>query len=169
MKTVTATPDPTASSDAALSQTTRSSGIQTGAIVGIVVGVIGGLAVIAAFLWLWFSKRRRGGDLDEKESGSPVRSAGGSTGRMGTPKTGDISESRYAASNGTGPGWESSKRRSFLMPVDPRLDPYKGIYGGDQSRSRESFNSLQDNQDYSRRMLDPPRVLRATNPDPEDD
>lgn len=63
------------------------------------------------------------------------------------------------------------------MPVDPRLDPFaKGIYGaggsgagGDPNRSRESFNSLQDNHDYSRRVHEPARVLRAMNPDPDDD
>jgi hypothetical protein len=55
------------------------------------------------------------------------------------------------------------------MPVDPRLDPFAaGIYPGDQNRSRESFNSLQDNQDYSRRVHQAPRILRATNPDPDD-
>lgn len=63
---------------------------------------------------------------------------------------------------------QNSKRRSQLMPVDPRLDPFaKGIYARDQNKSHESISSLQDNQDYSRRIQDPPRVLRAVNPDPD--
>ncbi|KAL2129187.1 hypothetical protein VTI74DRAFT_8104 [Chaetomium olivicolor] len=166
VKTVTATPTPT--KDAA---TTGSSGggLQTGAIVGIVIGAIGGLAVIGAFLWLLFVRRRRQQEGDNG-LGSPTR-GGSSPGMMATPKT-EISEGRFAtAGAGTDSGWDTStKRRSHLMPVDPRLDPFAtGLYSGDQNRSRESLNSLQDNQDYSRRVHQAPRVLRATNPDPDDD
>ena len=91
--------------------------------------------------------------------------------RMATPNSGEVSENRYAGTTGGSVAgtWDSqNKRRSHLMPVDPRLDPFAtGIYP-DQNRSRESFNSLQDNQDYSRRVHQPPRVLRAMNPDPDD-
>lgn len=162
---------PTASADgyAAGGTPGTSTGLQTGAIVGIVVGVVGGLAVLAAFLWLWFAKRRRQAE-EEKGLGSSLR-GGGSPGTTATPRTGEVSESRFAPGS-TGPAaaaWDASnKRRSHLMPVDPRLDPFaKGIYTGDQNTSRESFNSLQDNQDYSRRVHQAPRVLRATNPDPD--
>ncbi|SPQ25268.1 c9b1b778-d559-4fab-887a-925af5e54f94 [Thermothielavioides terrestris] len=166
VKTVTATLDPTSTNDAAAVQNSRS-GLQTGAVVGIVIGVVGGLAVITACLWLWFSKRRRQNEYDDPGLGSPART-GSSPGAMGTPKPVETGENRYAAAGG---GWDASaRRRSHLMPVDPRLDPFaKGIYTGDRNRSRESIDSLQDNQDYSRRVLDPPRVLRATNPDPDDD
>ncbi len=148
-----------------------SGGLQTGAIVGIVIGVVGGLAVLAGFAWLWFAKRRKH-EEEEKRLGSSMGGAG-SPGTTATPRTGEASETRFGPGS-TGPAagaWDSSnKRRSHLMPVDPRLDPFaKGIYAGDQNRSRESFNSLQDNQDYSRRVHQAPRVLRATNPDPDDD
>lgn len=177
VRTVTATPSPTGPNDEAVVGHT-STGMKTGSIVGIVIGVVGGLAVIAAFLWLWFSRRRRNAE-EEGRLGSSMGVGGGgggggsSPGTIATPKIGEVSENRFAPGS-TGPpaaAWDSTnKRRSHLMPVDPRLDPFaKGIYGGDQNRSRESFNSLQDNQDYSRRVHQAPRVLRATNPDPDDD
>lgn len=125
------------------------------------------MAVIAAFvsLWLWKRRRQKNEDDDKRLGSSSLGGGGGSPGTMATPpKTSEVAGGQPAA------GWDSSKRRSHLMPVDPRLDPYaKGIYAGNQNRSRDSVNSLQDNQDYSRRVIDPPRVLRATNPDPEAD
>ena len=83
-----------------------------------------------------------------------------------------MSENRYVmGSDGQSMAdtWENGKRRSTLMPVDPRLDPFaRGIYNNTQnSRSHESVGSFQDNQDYSRRVHEPTKVLRATNPDPE--
>jgi cell wall integrity and stress response component len=95
---------------------------------------------------------------------------------MGTPpKLGEVSENRFVVDpDGRSANWDgtvsSAKRRSTLMPVDPRLDPFaKGIYSRSENKSHESVNSLQDNQDYSRRVHEPPRVLRATNPDPLDE
>ncbi|KAK4155421.1 hypothetical protein C8A00DRAFT_41971 [Chaetomidium leptoderma] len=169
VRTITATAEPTGPSGEPLFET-PSTGLQTGAIVGIVVGVLGGLAVIAAFIWLWFAKRRRRNEEDGNRLGSPMR-GGSSPGMTATPRTGEISENRFgAASVGSAAAtWDSSnKRRSNLMPVDPRLDPFAaGMYPSDQNRSRESFSSLQDNQDYSRRVHQAPRVLRAMNPDPD--
>ncbi|KAK4248118.1 hypothetical protein C7999DRAFT_40643 [Corynascus novoguineensis] len=169
VRTVTAPTDPTATNDGSLVEG-NGSGLNGGAIAGIVIGVIGGLLVLAAFLWFCFVKRRR--DRDGADMGSQI-GAGGSPGRMATPKSGEMTESRYGGTPG-GPSvsaWDSqNKRRSHLMPVDPRLDPFAtGLYASDQNRSRESFSSLQDNQDYSRRVHQAPRVLRATNPDPEED
>lgn len=162
VRTVTATPDSTASSDPAL-VATQTPGLQSGAIAGIIVGVIAGLAVLAAFIWLLFMKRRRQNGEDAPGYGSPMR-GGGSPGVLATPPTGEISGGGLVGAD------PQAKRRSHLMPVDPRLDPFaKGIYSADPNRSRESFTSLQDNQDYSRRVHDPPRVLRAVNPDPDDD
>lgn len=174
VKTVTATPEPTPDDKETTKKSSGGGGLKTGAIVGIVIGVIGGLAVLGAFLLFLVRRRRQQEDADNN-LGTPIR-GGGSPGMMGTPKT-EISENRFAgggagaAAAGPASGWDTStKRRSHLMPVDPRLDPYaKGIYaaGADQNQSRESFNSLQDNQDYSRRVH-APRVLRAMNPDPDD-
>ncbi|KAK4125911.1 hypothetical protein N657DRAFT_282272 [Parathielavia appendiculata] len=164
IRTVTATPTPTHANNPALADNTGSAGLQAGAIVGIVVGVVGGLAVIAAFLWLWYSKRRRQNQDDTNGFASPTRGSG-SPGVIGTPKAGEVSEIRYP-----GAADSQNKRRSHLMPVDPRLDPFAtGLYVADQNLSRESFTSLQDNTDYSRRVHQPQRVLRPTNPDPDDD
>lgn len=169
VRTVTASTEPTASSDPSVADSEGSS-LQSGAIAGIVIGVVGGLAVVAAAVWFCFFRRRRENEGPSNGLGSPIR-GGGSPGRMATPNSGEVSESRYAGTIGGSVAgtWDSqNKRRSHLMPVDPRLDPFAtGIYP-DQNRSRESFNSLQDNQDYSRRVHQPPRVLRAMNPDPDD-
>lgn len=128
-----------------------SSGLQAGAVAGIAVGIIGGLSVLGLFVWLLWKKRRQ-----EEQQGfiSPMR--GGSASGMGSmgSKAPQVTEQPLT--------WEA-KRRSQLMPIDPRLDPF---YVRDPNRSRDSVNSLQDNHDYSRR-LDAPRVLRATNPDPD--
>ncbi|KAK0712150.1 hypothetical protein B0T21DRAFT_72344 [Apiosordaria backusii] len=143
VKTVTAAfPQATGATDSS-----SNNGLQAGAVAGIAVGIIGGLSVLGLFVWLLWKKRRQ-----EEQQGfvSPMR--GGSA--SGTAKSPQVTEQPLT--------WEA-KRRSQLMPVDPRLDPF---YVRDQNRSRDSINSLQDNQDYSRR-LDAPRVLRATNPDPD--
>jgi cell wall integrity and stress response component len=169
VRTVTAPSQPTATNDSSVVGDAGGS-LQPGAIAGIVIGVIGGLAVIALALWFCFFKRRR--EHEEANNGfvSPMR-GGGSPGRMATPGSGEVSENRFAGTPGgsVAATWDSqNKRRSHLMPVDPRLDPFAtGMYP-DQNRSRESFSSLQDNQDYSRRVHQPPRVLRAMNPDPDD-
>ncbi|KAK4199438.1 hypothetical protein QBC40DRAFT_297565 [Triangularia verruculosa] len=126
-------------------------GLQAGAVAGIAVGIIGGLSVLGLFVWLLWKKRRQ-----EERQGfmSPMR--GGSASGLGSAgsKAPQVTEQPLT--------WEA-KRRSQLMPIDPRLDPF---YVRDPNRSRDSINSLQDNHDYSRR-LDAPRVLRATNPDPD--
>jgi cell wall integrity and stress response component len=169
VRTVTAPTEPTASNDSSVVENEGSS-LQPGAIAGIVIGVVGGLAIIAAAVWFCFFRRRKEDEGPNNGLGSPIR-GGGSPGRMATPNSGEVSENRYAGTTGGSVAgtWDSqNKRRSHLMPVDPRLDPFAtGIYP-DQNRSRESFNSLQDNQDYSRRVHQPPRVLRAMNPDPDD-
>jgi len=139
--------------------------------VGIAIGVVGIVAVAAIFLFMYYLKRKR------REAGDGLFTASrrGSSPRMlSTPKTGEVSENRFADVPNPGPVWDvgaaNAKRRSQLMPIDPRLDPFaKGIYVRDQNKSHDSIGSLQDNQDYSRRIQDPPRVLRATNPDPDAD
>lgn len=163
IRTITAPSEPTAPGDTNDVEN-KGSGLTGGAIAGVVIGVLGGLALLAALIWFLFVKRRRDrDDADPAGLGSPGR--GASPGRIATPGSAEMSESRYGGSAAGGP---SDKRRSHLMPVDPRLDPFStGMYPSDHNRSRESFNSLQDNQDYSRRVHQPGRVLRAMNPDPE--
>ncbi|GAB1316606.1 Cell wall integrity and stress response component 4 [Madurella fahalii] len=169
VRTVTATPNPTDGSNPALVGA-ENPGLQTGAIVGIVIGVIGGVAVLAAFIWFFLMKRRKQSTEEGTGYVSPTR-GGSSPGMMATPTTGEISGGGIVGAADPQPpqAWDS-RRRSHLMPVDPRLDPFAtGIYAGGPNKSRESFNSLQDNQDYSRRVHEPSRVLRAMNPDPDED
>ncbi|KAK3324614.1 hypothetical protein B0T19DRAFT_233735 [Cercophora scortea] len=163
VKTVTATPDPTGTTSGLTSNATSGGGLGTGPVVGIVVGVIAVVAIAAIFAWMWFVKRKKRNDAQEGQFGvtSARRS---SSGIMGTPKSAEMTDTRFGSDDPT------SKRRSHLMPSDPRLDPFaKGFYAGTQNKSHESISSFQDNQDYSRRIQQTPRVLRAVNPDPDDD
>ena len=59
---------------------------------------------------------------------------------------------------------QSSQRKSRLIPVDQRLDPFSPVYQHNMSKSHESLNTIRDDHDYSRRVASKP-VLRATNPD----
>jgi len=66
--------------------------------------------------------------------------------------------------------WEAGdvpgSRKSRLMPVDPRLDPFAAVYQRGDNKSRESINTIRDDHDYSRRVVaHPGPILRATNPD----
>lgn len=168
IKTVTASPS---SNPAQLNTPPASNaGLSTGATVGIAVGLIGFFALLAIGLFLWCLKRKRRQGAEGLFSNLSRR--GSSPGMISPPKTGDMSESRYLGTDGRGGGVDSSgqnsNRRSNLMPIDPRLDPFaKGIYARDQNVSHDSINTIQDNRDYSRRIQEPPRVLRATNPDPD--
>ncbi len=64
--------------------------------------------------------------------------------------------------DGAGP----PNRTSRLLTIDPRLDPYQGLYLHG-SKSGESVDTIHDNRDYSRRVYDKgsPGILRMTNPD----
>ncbi|KAI1434671.1 hypothetical protein GGR50DRAFT_387692 [Xylaria sp. CBS 124048] len=126
----------------------------TGTIAGIVVGVLVGLAVLVGAAVFYIRRMRRQHE-DELASRSQSHLSG-SVGMMSTPTT------------TMGPAWEGEKastarRNSRLMAHDPRMDPFAvNIYNRLDNKSRESINTLQDNQDYSR------KVLRTTNPDPPD-
>lgn len=63
----------------------------------------------------------------------------------------------------------TGSRRSRLIPVDPRLDPYAPVYHRGENVSRESINTLRDDHDYSRKVHQQGTILRATNPDTDDD
>lgn len=56
-------------------------------------------------------------------------------------------------------------RRSRLIPVDPRLNPLAPLYQRGENKSRESVNTINDHQDYSRRVHQQGPILRAVNPD----
>ena len=131
------------------------------------------VAVIVAFLvaggvliWLWIKRRRA---RREAEAGANFSSnRGSSAGMTSTPRTGEMSETRYYMGSDQPP--EPTRRRSTLMPVDPRLDPFaKGIYNRTENKSHDSVNTIHDDHDYSRKIQEPPRVLRAVNPDSDVD
>lgn len=156
LQTVTVMPTAAYTSDSSTANVSSGQkGLSTGAAVGIAVGVLGFVVLgIAVGFFFWFRRKRRnqlpeGSMLEHQNS-----FRGSSAGMMGTPRTEMASV------------WESEaqsvgRRSSRLMPHDPRMDPYAAnIYGRFDNKSRESINTLRDDQDYSR------RVLRTTNPDP---
>ncbi|KAI1488197.1 hypothetical protein F5X96DRAFT_646560 [Biscogniauxia mediterranea] len=157
----TVTVQPTSTSDAGAGPDSSSAGVtssqhglSTGAAVGIAVGVLAAIVILGAigvFFWL---RRRRQRERELVESQGSHR--GSSAGMMGTPTT-------AMASVWDGENMSTGRRSSRLMPHDPRMDPYSAnIYTRFDNKSRESINTLQDNHDYSR------KVLRTTNPDPPD-
>ncbi|OTB19896.1 hypothetical protein K445DRAFT_7914 [Daldinia sp. EC12] len=156
VKTVTIMPTATgnseASSDASPSEVTSNQhGLSTGAAVGIAIGVFAAVGLaIGAGLFFWLRRRRR--DQGDALADSPGSHRGSSAGMMSTPTTGMASV------------WDgdtaSGRRNSRFMPHDPRMDPFAANIYSRENKSQESINTLQDNHDYSR------KVLRTTNPDP---
>ena len=141
---------------------------------GLTIGLVAVIAIVTALLWLYFRRKRK---LEAEEFNNASRR--GSTAGLGGPiPSRTMSEnSRYVLGTdgrqvvetwepGDGPG----SRRSRLMPVDPRLDPFAPVYqrSGD-NKSRESLNTIRDDHDYSRRVVHQGPILRATNPDHADD
>ncbi|ETS82768.1 hypothetical protein PFICI_04644 [Pestalotiopsis fici W106-1] len=152
--TVTVMPTGGASASSSTAEvSTSQKGLSTGAAVGTAVGVLGFVGIIlAAGFFFWFRRKRR-----EQEEGSMLQHQnsfrGSSAGIMSTPRT-------EMASVWNDEAQSVGRRSSRLMPHDPRMDPYAAnIYGRFDNKSRESINTLRDDQDYSR------RVLRTTNPD----
>lgn len=141
--TVVVTFYPSATSDP-LTGGSNGGGLGTGGIVGIVIGIIGAILVIAGIILFMFMRRRK----QRKEAEDAAGSASGSRHGRGSPSS---------------PG--SAGNRSSMLQIDPRMDPFnQGLYA--RSGSAESVNTLHDDHDYSRR-IQAPKVLRATNPDPE--
>ncbi|RFU35049.1 hypothetical protein B7463_g1320, partial [Scytalidium lignicola] len=167
---------PTVPPDAAASSRKSSKGgLGTGGAVGLAVGLIALLAIIAAGVYFYIRKRRQEAMGPGFQGGSR---SGSSSGLPGAAPSRSMSEnSRYVL--GTDgrqviETWEPDdvnkpgSRRSRLMPVDPRLDPFAPVYQRGGNASRDSVNTLQDNHDYSRRVHQQGPILRATNPDLEE-
>jgi cell wall integrity and stress response component len=134
--------------------TSNQSGLSTGAAVGVAVGVLGFLVILGAFgVFFWLRRRKQKQEEAMVERSNSGR--GSSAGMMSTPRT-------EMASIWDSEQLSMGRRNSRLMPHDPRMDPFAGGLYGAQNKSRESINTIQDNQDYSR------KVLRTTNPDPPD-
>lgn len=132
----------------------QDSGLKTGAIVGIVVGIVGGVLVVAGLIMLFYFRRKKQQQENDYQDDPSIR--GSSSGMMGS---GRPEMSRAPGSPG------STGNRSSTLQIDPRMDPFQQtLYA--RSGSRESVNTLRDDHDYSRR-IQAPKVLRATNPDPD--
>ncbi|KAI0888903.1 uncharacterized protein GGS22DRAFT_184479 [Annulohypoxylon maeteangense] len=159
LQTVTVAPTSTTGADTAASDSSGAStsqhGLSTGAAVGVAIGVLAIVAIaVAVGVFLYLRRRRRG--QGDAISDSPGSHRGSSAGMMSTPTT-------AMASVWDGDNTSSGRRNSRYMPHDPRMDPYAAnIYSRFENKSHESINTLQDNHDYSR------KVLRTTNPDPVD-
>ncbi|KAJ4387180.1 Cell wall integrity and stress response component 4 [Gnomoniopsis smithogilvyi] len=138
-----------------------------GAIAGIVIGI---LAVLVAFIAGALIYRRHVRNRGFQE-GAPL--AGGMDGshRRGS-SVGIMSKAGTISSSGYGMPMEEdvygSPRRMSMKPMDPRLDP-KQTFGLYRAASHDSINTLRDDQDYSRRVHQPGRVLRVTNMGPTDE
>ncbi|KAI1767631.1 hypothetical protein GGR53DRAFT_480954 [Hypoxylon sp. FL1150] len=162
LQTVTVIPtftdgaETSATSDAnSTGMTASHQGLSAGQAAGIAIGVIGAVVIaITAGVFFFLRHKKQGqGDIIEDNSGSH---RGSSAGMMSTPTT-------AMASVWDGDNASGGRRNSRYMPHDPRMDPYTtNIYNRFDNKSHESINTLQDNRDYSR------KVLRTTNPDPTD-
>jgi len=175
--TITISPTAPANSQTGISQKSSGGGLGTGGAVGLTIGLVAVIAIVTALLWLYF-RRRRKQEAEEFNNASRRGSTAGLGGLGGPIPSRTMSEnSRYVLGTdgrqvvetwepGDGPG----SRRSRLMPVDPRLDPFAPVYqrNGD-NKSRESMNTIRDDHDYSRRVVHQGPILRATNPDHADD
>ncbi len=169
VRTVTVTPTPGVSSPNQTQITSQGGGLGTGAAVGIAVGVVAAVVAVGVIVFcVWRRKKQREAD-GGMFKGSP---RGSSAGMMtNSPKAAEAGVTTPFAGRSGDPNWDSDqsgRRKSTLMPIDPRIDPaHSGIYNRNENKSHDSINSLRDDQDYSRRVAQP-KVLRATNPDPDD-
>ncbi|PMD54140.1 uncharacterized protein K444DRAFT_634905 [Hyaloscypha bicolor E] len=172
--TITITPTASANSQTGTSQKSTSGKLGTGGAVGLTIGLVALIATVTALLWFYFRRKRK----QEAEEFNNASRRGSTAGLGGPIPSRTMSEnSRYVL--GTDgrqvvetwePGDAPGSRRSRLMPVDPRLDPFAPVYqrNGD-NKSRESMNTIRDDHDYSRRVVHQGPILRATNPDHAED
>ncbi|TAQ83451.1 hypothetical protein B7494_g8228 [Chlorociboria aeruginascens] len=170
VRTVTVTPTIPPNQSQSLTGVAKKSsgGLGTGGAVGLTIGLVALVAIISGIIYFCFRKRRQ----EKTEDYNNVSRRGSSAGLGGPVPTRTMSEnSRYVL--GTDgrqvvETWEPDapgSRRSRLMPVDPRLDPFAPVYQRGENKSRESVNTLRDDHDYSRRVHQQGPILRATNPD----
>jgi len=149
-------------------------GLGTGGAVGLAIGLIVVFALIGGALF-WLYKRKKNQNKEEEARRNLHDSQRSSTSGLQGDMTRSMSQhSRFVlGSNGqtvvggfepvtpTVEGSGSSRISAHgLKPVDPRLDPFGVAYG---NRSRESLNTINDGHDYTR------KILRTTNPDPDND
>lgn len=155
----TQTADSAASDNAGLS--TKDDGLNTGEVVGIVVSVIAAVIIGASLgLFMYFRRKKQRNQQEAYPDDPSIRdSSSGIAARPDMAMAGGSSVASAAVVGG------SAGNHNSGLQVDPRMDPFKqGLYV--RSASHESINTLRDDHDYSRK-IQAPKVLRATNPDPE--
>ncbi|VUC22591.1 unnamed protein product [Clonostachys rosea] len=134
-----------------------SSKLAAGAIAGIVIGIVAALLFGLGLAFFIYRRRKQNESKADYQGDPSVR--GSSSERMSSIRP-EMSMTGASAASPT----QTSNRNSTLQ-IDPRMDPFKqNLYA--RSGSHESINTLRDDHDYSRRIQQP-KVLRATNPDPE--
>lgn len=169
VRTVTVTPtQPPDSQNANLLPTSSSKGgLSTGGAVGLTIGLVALITIVAVTAWFCLKKRRKQKEVEYVDTSRESISATGGP----IPSRSMSENSRYVL--GTDgrqvvetwvPDEQPGQRKSRLIPVDQRLDPFSPVYQHNMSKSRESINTLRDDHDYSRRVAQKP-ILRATNPD----
>lgn len=133
--------------------------------------MLGILALVAAFIAgaLLYRRHKKNQQLQEQ---APLAAAMTGSHRRGSSagimsKTGTISSSGYGLGMEEDMSYASPGKRLSMKPMDPRLD-FKQTLGLYRAASHDSINTIRDDQDYSRRVHDAPRIMRVTNPDPED-
>lgn len=152
----------------AVAESSSDNGLAKGAIAGLVIGI---LALIAAFIAgaILYRRHRKNQMLQEQ---APLNAALAGSHRRGSSagimsKAGTISSSGYGLAMEEDMSYASPSRRISMKPLDPRLDPSQ-MFGLYRAASHDSINTIRDDQDYSRRIQEAPRVLRVTNSDPLD-
>ncbi|CAL3967943.1 unnamed protein product [Diplocarpon coronariae] len=171
-RTIIDTPTVPPSSPATTSASkSKGDGLGTGGAVGLTVGLVAMIALIVAGIFFWLRKRRQDRAIASQELGRKESSAGFAVATI--PSRTMSENSRYVL--GTDgrrvvenwePGEVEEIRRSRLVPVDQRLDPFSAVYQRGDNKSTESINTIRDDHDYSRRVASgPAKILRATNPD----
>lgn len=145
------------------------SGLSKGAIAGLVIGILVVLAAFVAGAILY--RRHRKNQLRAEQA--PLAAAMAGSHRRGSSagimsKTGTISSNGYGLPMEEDMSYNSPSKRMSMKPMDPRLN-YKQTFGLYRVASHDSINTIRDDQDYSRRVHEPPRALRVFNPDPTDD
>ena len=148
------------------SMSAKQTGLSGGAIAGIIVGTVVGIALLAAcFFWAFFARRRkqsRDGMLDDDVNGSSgvtqTRSPRRTTSVLS--RIGLLDKTRYSgfqqsSSHDTSDDPSSpvsERRQSRPFVYDQRMIPnLSQLLAGDNS-SRQSIRTMDDNRDYSRTL-----------------
>lgn len=174
MRTVTVMPTQPPATAAANNQS-NGGGLGAGGIAGLTVGLVALACLIGGIIFFVLRRRKQKRDADAATAAALSEKASATTGQEQAIPSRTMSEnSRYLL--GTDgrqvvETWENDgrdvagSRKSRLMPVDPRLDPFSPVYQRGENKSRESVNTIRDDHDYSRRVHHGNGPLRAVNPD----